>query len=119
MSDALQTLLAGLPVEATAFPPNSRYNGFGTLQIQAPDGTAIVYLKRRFIAQPERFAVVGIHIVSAGERLDNITARYVGDPELFWRLADANGVLDPDELTDRLGGQIRITLPEGIPGSGR
>jgi hypothetical protein len=119
VSDALQTLLAGLPVSSTAFPPNSRYNGIATLQIQGLDGTPIVYLKRRFIAQTDQFAVIGVHVVTAAERLDNITARYLGDPEAFWRICDANGVIDPDELTDVVGREIRITLPEGVPGGVR
>jgi hypothetical protein len=117
MSDALQRLLEGPPLEATAFPPNSRYHGITTLQIAAPDGTAIVYLKRRFIPQQERYAVIGVHLVTEGERIDNITARYLGDPELFWRLCDANGVIDPDVLTDRVGSEILITLPAAVPGS--
>ncbi|MDQ3279908.1 MAG: LysM domain-containing protein [Acidobacteriota bacterium] len=119
MKDPLQKLLEGPPLEATAFPQNSRYSGLGTLQIESPDGTKIVYLKRRFVPRPEQFVVVGVHLVSEGERLDNITARYLGDPELFWRLADANRVLDPDELTDAIGAEILITLPAGIPGSTR
>jgi hypothetical protein len=52
--------------------------------------------------------------LSEGERLDNLAAKYLGDAELFWRLCDANVVLEPDELTDRIGGEILITLPEGV-----
>ncbi len=118
MSDPLQKLLEGPPLEATAFPQNSRYSGIGTLKIAAPDGTDIVYLKRRFVPRQERFAPLGVHLVTEGERLDNITARYLGDPELFWRICDANGVLEPDSLTDNVGNEILITLPEGIPGGG-
>ena len=54
--------------------------------------------------------------MTQGDRLDNITAQYLGDPEQFWRICDANNVLAPNELTDTLGRIIRITLPEGIPG---
>ena len=50
-------------------------------------------------------------------RLDNLAAEYLGDPEQFWRICDANGVLRPDELTDTIGRRIRITLPDGIPGA--
>jgi len=118
MSDVLQRLLEGPPLEATAFAPSSRYHGLGTLKIPGPDGTTIVYLKRRFIAQPDRFSVIAVHTVAQGDRVDNLAARYLGDPELYWRICDANGVIQPDELTDTLGAEIRITLPEGIPGSG-
>ena len=49
-----------------------------------------------------------------GDRLDNIAARYLGDPELFWRLCDANVALRPTELTETIGRRILITLPEGM-----
>ena len=51
-----------------------------------------------------------------GERLDNIAAQYLGDPTLFWRLADANGAMRPEELTETVGRKLRITMPEGITG---
>ncbi|MEO0078974.1 MAG: LysM domain-containing protein, partial [candidate division WOR-3 bacterium] len=34
----------------------------------------------------------------------------------FWRICDANNVLDPSELTENPGRRVRITLPEGFPG---
>ena len=52
------------------------------------------------------------------ERLDNLAALYFGDPELFCRLCDANRALRPEELTETPGLQLRITLPEGVPGNG-
>jgi hypothetical protein len=55
------------------------------------------------------------HRVQQADRLDNIAARYLGDPEQFWRLCDANGVLRPEALIETIGNRIRITLPEGIP----
>ena len=51
----------------------------------------------------------------AQQRLDNLTNLYLGDPEQFWQLCDANNAKHPDEL-ETIGRQIRITLPEGIPG---
>jgi hypothetical protein len=55
------------------------------------------------------------HVVTDGDRLDNVTARYLGDPELFWRVADANLAMQPEELTgpDRRGRRMRIPLPTG------
>ena len=112
--DPLQRLLDGPPLEATAFAANSRYHGLGTLQIPSPDGSVIVYLKRRFIAQPDRFTITGIHFVTQSDRLDNLSARYLGDPELFWRICDANAAMVPDDLTDTIGERVLITLPEGL-----
>lgn len=118
MTDALRTLealLGGAPAGTPAFPPNSRYHGIGTAVHTRPDGEKVAYLQRRFVPGPERFADVAEHRVVQGERLDHLAARYYGDPELFWRLADANGALRPDEL-EAEGTRVRITLPEGIPG---
>jgi len=111
--DPLQRLLAGPPLEATAFPPTSRYHGLATLQLPAADGSPIVYLQRRFIPPSDRYAIAGIHFVTQSDRLDNITARTLGDPELFWRICDANAVLVPDELTETIGQRILIALPQG------
>ncbi len=55
--------------------------------------------------------------MTQGERLDNIAATFLGDPELFWRLADANRAMQPEELVQTVGRRLRITLPEGITGS--
>ena len=43
------------------------------------------------------------HIVQSGDRPDLLAARTFGDAELYWRIADANAVTDPFELTDTLG----------------
>jgi hypothetical protein len=99
------------------FPANSRYQNIETAKLVRPDGTEIVYLKRRFVPPPERFTLLQEHVVVEGDRLDNITARYLGDPEQFWRVCDANRAMRPDELTEEIGRRLRITLPEGIPGA--
>ncbi|MFL6216660.1 MAG: LysM domain-containing protein [Blastocatellia bacterium] len=99
------------------FPFTSRYYGTETAQFETADGKKIVYLRRRFVPPPERFALLQEHAVTEGERLDRITARYLGDPEQFWRVADANRAMRPDALTETVGRRLRITLPEGIPGN--
>jgi hypothetical protein len=98
------------------FPPTSRYYGIDTSTITASDGRPVVYLRRRFVPAPDRFALLQLHVVTDGERLDNITAKYMDDPLAFWRIADANAAMRPDELTETPGRILRITLPEGIPG---
>jgi len=52
--------------------------------------------------------------VTQSDRLDNLAARYLGDPELFWRICDANAATVPDDLTDTIGERILITLPQGL-----
>jgi hypothetical protein len=63
-------------------------------------------------------ALLQEHEVTQGDRLDNITHRYLGDPEQFWRLCDANGAMRPEEL-EVPGRRLRITLPDGVPGATR
>ncbi|MBZ0170213.1 MAG: LysM peptidoglycan-binding domain-containing protein [Kofleriaceae bacterium] len=105
---------AGLPL--TLFPPTSRYHGIETATLETLEGKMVIYLKRRFVPPSDRFTLLQEHVVVQGDRLDNITARYLGDPEQFWRMCDANNAMRPDELTDTIGRRLRITLPEGIPG---
>jgi hypothetical protein len=100
----------------TNFPPTSRYALTPTTSLVRADGSMVTYVKRRFVPAPEDFALLQWHRVVQGERLDNIAAQYLGDPEQFWRLCDANRALRPEELTDTIGRKLRITLPEGIPG---
>ena len=117
MKDPLQAMLQPAALKNTLFPASSRYHGIETGKLEKPDGTRIIYLKRRFVPQPEKFDLLQEHVVTEGERLDNITAHYLGDPEQFWQICDANRAMRPDELTETIGRKLRITLPEGIPGA--
>lgn len=115
MSDPFQAIQQlGIPA-TDPFPATSRYHGLEIAKLERPDGMVIVYVRRRFVPQPERFALLQEHTVAQGERLDNLTAQFLGDPELFWRLCDANRALRPEEL-EEFGRRLRITLPEGLPG---
>ena len=100
----------------TPFPPTSRYAPIATATLKTADGREVVYVKRRFVPAPESLAKVREHIVQAGDRLDNVTAQQIGDPEQFWQVADANAAFDPAELTAEPGRRLRITLPQGVPG---
>jgi hypothetical protein len=97
------------------FTATSRYYTVETTQLTTIDGKTITYLRRRRVPQPEEFVTLQEHRVVDGERLDNITAQYLGDPEQFWRLCDSNNAMEPNELTETANASIRITLPEGIP----
>jgi hypothetical protein len=106
------------------FSITSRYFGIQTARIEGVDGKTIVYLERRFVPSPDRFQLLLEHTVTDGERLDNITAQYLGDPEQFWRICDANNAINPEALVRdpitlkwKIGRKLRITLPEGIPGA--
>ncbi len=116
MSDPIQNLLGLGAIKANPFPPNSRYASIQTATLETPDGQVVVYLRRRFVPPMDRFALLQEYTVVQGDRPDNLAARLIGDPELFWQLADSNGVMRPEELSDTPGRRLRVTLPEGIPG---
>lgn len=116
--DPIQAFLQANALTPPSFPPSSRYHGIETAQLTQPDGRVVAYVRRRFLPPPEAFALVQLHTVMAGDRLDNVAARYLGDPEQFWRLCDANRAMRPEALVETAGARLRITLPEGIPGAG-
>lgn len=115
MGDPLQALLA-TSAEGAAFPPNSRYHGVERAVREDVRGRPIVYLRRRFPPQPERLGTLGIYEVVDGDRLDNVAAARLGDPELSWTVCDANRAMRPWRLTERPGLPLRIPLPLGVPG---
>ncbi len=79
------------------------------------DGREISYLVRRFIPGPERFTTLGTIRVEQGDRPDTMAYNAMADSEQYWKIADANAVLHPMELTEVVGRAVRITLPEGVP----
>lgn len=117
MTDPLRMIPGLAALRSDPFPPTSRYSGIEMATLETLEGETVIYLRRRFVPQPERFTVLREHTVTQGDRLDNVTARYLGDPEQFWRLCDANRALRPDELTETVGRRLRITLPDGISGA--
>jgi hypothetical protein len=122
--DAMQAMMMSGVVQpgslrASLFRSNSRYYGIDTEMLTTPAGKTVIYLRRRFIPSPTRFALLQEHTITQGDRLDNITANYLGDPEQFWRVADANNAMNPADLVeqpDKIGTKLKITLPEDIAG---
>ena len=95
------------------FPPNSRYVGVPTATLDGPAGE-VVYLRRRLVPPPEAYAVAGSYTFTDTDRLDVIAQRLLGDPELYWRLCDANRAMRPTEL-ERIGRVLNVPLPPGVP----
>ena len=116
-TDPVQAMLAQTSLERNLFAATSRYFGIDTETLTTSNGKTIIYLKRRFVPSPDRFQLLQLHTVVQGERLDNIAAKFLGDPELFWRLADANRAMRPEDLVAKIGRTLRITLPQGVTGN--
>ncbi len=96
------------------FDPTSRYCQIETATMTVTDSEdvsrEIRYVRRRFISNPEDTTTIVEHTVIQGDRLDNLTARYLGDPTQFWRVCDANNVLRPADL-EEIGRVVKFTLP--------
>jgi hypothetical protein len=115
-TSAMQALFQFAGLQPSLFAPNSRYVGIATSTFVAADGTNIAYVQRRFIPQPNQLAQLQQYSVLQGDRLDVLAAKFLGDPQLFWRICDANGAMRPEDLTATVGTVLRICLPANIPG---
>ncbi|MEU7240039.1 hypothetical protein ACI2L4_29075 [Streptomyces sparsogenes] len=104
---------------AHPYPRSSRYHDAEIGVHIQPDGTPVRYAKRRLLpplTAADADEDTTCHTVNSGERPDHLGQRYFGDPAAWWRIADANPVLDPRELTAEPGRHIDI--PGGFAGGG-
>lgn len=91
------------------FFKGSRYETVPTATLESASGRTVRYKRVRFI--PPTSAPFGV-VVNQGDRLDQIAQRMYQDPELFWRICDANRALWPDDLVAEPGRIIRVPPPE-------
>jgi nucleoid-associated protein YgaU len=100
------------------FEPTSRYYRIETAELTVLDAAGeprvVGYVRRRFVSGAPSNATLVSHAIVQGERLDQLAARYLGDPTQYWRICDANGVLRPEELVEEPGRRIDIPLPGGL-----
>ena len=99
---------------AGKFGKNSRYAQSSVARRTGPDGVEQRYLCRRFLPEPKA-QPLGFHSVTEGDRADLIAASTLGNPGLWWRIADTNLVIDPNELTATIGRVLRIAIEEDVP----
>ena len=95
------------------FPRTSRYYNIEIVKYMTADQREIVYLRRRFLPRTNNSVIIAEHSVVEGDRLDNVTAQYLGDPEQFWQLCDVNYAMQPDELTAEIGRRLKVAMPNG------
>jgi hypothetical protein len=118
------------------FEPTSRYADLPIRQRNLPDGRQVRYVAQRFI--PPRSsagspaatspsatspstapwsATLSEIAVSPSERLDLLAARTLGDPGQYWRICDANAILNPATLVLPPGSTLLIPLADTFGGS--
>ena len=102
MPDPLQALLAAGAVPSTTFPPTSRY-AHTPVDALGPRRRRVTGAVPRAAGSARSRTASRSSTRSRSSRATGATcsaARHLGDAELWWRLADANGAIDPRELTD-------------------
>ena len=119
MDSALGSLIQSAAGNGATTNANSRYYGTATETFTLANGTPVMYLARRIIPQPDIYTSLRNYIVVDGDRLDNLAAKFLGDPTLYWMICDANGTTNPDELTSQPGSTILIPVASGVPAGAR
>jgi hypothetical protein len=118
MDSALAALITSAAGTGAPTSPGSRYYGAQTEPFTLPDGTTVTYLARRIIPQAATYTATRSYVIVDGDRLDNLASRFLGDPQLYWMICDANGATDPDDLTAQAGRTIVIPVASGVsPGA--
>ena len=93
------------------FEPSSRYYSLETATCTLPDGRTVTYKRRRFLPRGEEMDLLVEVTVTEGDRLDLIAFRTLGDPEIFWRICDANDAMNPFDLVAEPNRRLRVPLP--------
>jgi hypothetical protein len=91
------------------FDSDSRYSQLTPLTVPGPAGTPVQIAPIRLI--PGTTPVIARRI-KLGDRPDLLAYEFYKEPQLFWRIADANEVMRPSELIATPGSLIGIPTKE-------
>lgn len=87
----------------------SRYANLGRTSVpSADDGRELRILRSRILPQASSFVWLYEITVTEGARLDVISTRNIGSPELAWQLYDVNNAMNPWDLLRPIGRPLRI-----------
>lgn len=100
------------------YAPNSRYRWMPMRIVESSDGTRTEFVGRRIIPARSRYRALTHYRTAGDERIDTIAAEVFNDPELYWRICDANGDADPAIATTPAGRLVVIPLPLEIADDG-
>jgi hypothetical protein len=93
------------------FDSTSRYAGLPVSTFVDKQGRTRAYVAAREVPPAVRPTSDDlVHIVGDDERQDRIAWQHLGDPTLYWRICDANGLLHPDEMTAPIGRRLVVPL---------
>jgi hypothetical protein len=99
-------------MEGRLFDSTSRYAKIETTTATGREGRVITYVRRRFVPPAGSLPLLVEVSVREGDRIDLIAEQTLGNPEVYWRICDANPTLEPHELVDEVGRVLRVPLPQ-------
>ncbi|MEP6714014.1 MAG: hypothetical protein ABJC09_00480 [Terriglobia bacterium] len=80
------------------FDANSRYLKVPTYAVKDHRGRVVNVVETP--ADPNE-GLLGIHVLRQGERLDHLAYKYLNDPAGYWRIAERNEVILPEQLSEK------------------
>lgn len=89
------------------FTDKSRYKKVSQYEVTDQRGRAV-----KVVAVPAapNQTIKGFHLLKQGQRTDHLAALYCNDNAGFWRIAEANGSMLPEALTE----QSEIVIPNKV-----
>ena len=91
--------------------PDSRYRDNEDRMLDRPDSGQVVYRERRLLPAPADHLITQSVERDVEERLDQLADRTLGAPDAYWQLCDANGVMNPREITQRPRNIVLVPAP--------
>jgi hypothetical protein len=86
------------------FDPKSRYAGLQIYTVKDHRGRQVAVVP---VPPPPNQALLGIHLLRQGERLDHLAQKYLDNAAGFWRICEFNDVMLAEALTE----QREIAIP--------
>jgi hypothetical protein len=86
------------------FDPKSRYVNMPQYPVTDHRGRTVMVVQTP--PDPNE-GLLGIHVLREGQRLDHLAFEYLNDPAGYWRIAERNEVMLPEQLSE----QREIEIP--------
>lgn len=87
------------------FDPKSRYAKAELYHVTDRRGRIVQVVTALEAPDP---VVIGFHLLLQGQRIDHLAKKYLGDDAGFWRICEANGVMQAEMLSEA----PEIAIPE-------
>lgn len=86
------------------FSEKSRYKNVAQYEVVDHRGRTVKVVAA---AHPRQQTIKGFHLLTQGQRTDHLASLYLNDQAGFWHIAEANGSMLAESLTE----QAEIAIP--------